>query len=523
MMRQTDVAIVGAGLAGMTLALQLRRTLPSLNVTVLDRRKHPAPETTFKVGESMVEVSSWYLREELGLGDYLLESHLPKFGLRFFMSDGDNRDIGRRPEFGLLNIPKDRPKLPHEAFPGLHLPTYNVDRGRLENYLLERCREAGAEVLDGCKVETLNLGNPHELETNPDLPLEKEKGRSGRSKLRARWVIDATGRAGILAHQLKLRQYEGHQINAAWFRLGGRINPDHWTKNEAYHSRTLPQLRWRSTNHLMGPGYWIWLIPLQNGGTSVGIVADPDRHPLDRINRFERALAWLRDREPQLAEVAASLERLDFRVLKAQAYFSRRALSVDRWALCGESGFFVDALYSPGGDFIAVGNTLATQMIAADCAGDRLRLATLARFGEQLLNGMLQHYIGLYRGSYQWMGRPGVMLQKVAWDIAVYFAYNVLLFCNGRFCDPDFHRTIRQENARLESLQQLMRYRFKARAAAENGSYSGRFIDQTYVEPIMSLYRSSDGRLDAEALKARLGENLKILERFGNNIEELVA
>ncbi|MCI0591258.1 MAG: NAD(P)/FAD-dependent oxidoreductase [Gammaproteobacteria bacterium] len=509
MMRQTDVVIVGAGLAGMTLALQLRRTLPTLNVTVLDRRKHPAPETTFKIGESMVEVSSWYLREELGLRNYLLESHLPKFGLRFFMTDGDNRDIGRRPEFGLLNIP-DRPKLPHEAFPGLHLPTYNVDRGRLENDLVERCREAGAEVLDGCKVETLNLGNPHELETP-------------RSKLRARWVIDATGRAGILAHQLKLRQYEGHQINAAWFRLGGRINTDQWTKNETYHNRTFPDLRWRSTNHLMGPGYWIWLIPLQNGSTSVGIVADPNRHPLDRINRFERALTWLREREPQLAEVAASLERLDFRVLKVQAYLCRRPLSVDRWALCGESGFFVDALYSPGGDFIAVGNTLTTQMIAADYAGDRLRVATLAKFGEQLLNGMLQHYIGLYHGSYQFMGKPGVMLQKVAWDIAVYFAYNVLLFCNGRLCDPEFHRTIRQENARLESLQQLMRYRFKARAAVENGSYTGRFIDQTYVEPIMSLYRSSNGRLDADALKARLGENLKILERFGNNIEELVA
>lgn len=514
MIHQTDVAIMGGGLAGLTLALQLRRTLPELSVTVLDRRKHPAPETTFKVGESMVEVSSWYLREELGLGNYLLESHLPKFGLRFFMSDADNRDIGQRPEFGLLNIPKDRPKLPHEAFPGLHLSTYNVDRGRLENHLLERCREAGAEVLDGCKVEALNLGDPHEIAINAD---------ARQSKLRARWVIDATGRAGILAHQLKLRQYEGHQINAAWFRVGGRINPDHWTKNEAYHSRTRPQLRWLSTNHLMGPGYWIWLIPLQNGGTSVGIVADPDRHPLDRINRFERALTWLRDHEPQLAEVAASLVRLDFRVLKAQAYLCRRPLSVDRWALCGESGFFVDALYSPGGDFIAVGNTLVTQMIAADCAGDRLRLATLARFGEQLLNGMFQHYLGLYRGCYHLMGKPGIMLQKVAWDIAVYFAYNVLLFCNGRFCDPEFHRTIRQENARLESLQQLMMYRFKARAAAEEGSYSGHFIDQTYVEPVMSLYRSSNGRLDGGALKARLGENLKILERFGNSIEELVA
>ena len=514
MTRKYDVVIVGAGLAGLTLALQLQRTLPGLSVAVLDRRKHPAPETIFKVGESMVEVSSWYLREELGLGDYLLESHLPKFGLRFFMSDGQNSDIGRRPEFGLLTNPEGRPRLPHESYPGVHLPTYNVDRGRLENHLLECCLAVGVEVLDDCKVAAVNLGDPHEIELHGD---------ASPSKLRARWVIDATGRAGLLAHQLKLRQFEGHQINAAWFRIGARIDPDQWSEEAAFHSRTQPNLRWQSTNHLMGPGYWIWLIPLLNGATSVGIVADPGQHPIDRINRFERAQAWLQGLEPQLAEVVVSFELLDFGVLKAQAYRCQRALSVDRWALSGESAFFVDALYSPGGDFIAVGNTLITKLIEADCAGDRLRLATLTRFGEQLLNGMFHHYMGLYRGSYQLMGKPGVMLQKVAWDIAVYFAYNVLLFCNGRFCNPEFHRSIRQENARLESLQQLMRHRFKARAAAESGSYSGRFIDQTCVEPIMSLYRSSNGRLDDGALKSRLEENLKILEHFGNNIEELVA
>ena len=75
-------------------------------------------------------------------------------------------------------------------------------------------------------------------------------------------------------------------------------------------------------------------------------------------------------------------------------------------------------------------------MIAADCASDRLQLAILARFGEELLNGMFRHYFGLYHGNYPLMGNPGVMLQKVAWDTAFYFAYNVLLFCNGRFLRP---------------------------------------------------------------------------------------
>ena len=53
--------------------------------------------------------------------------------------------------------------------------------------------------------------------------------------------------------------------------------------------------RWLSTNHLMGAGYWVWLIPLGSGSTSVGIVADPALHPFHRLSRFDRALDWLRE------------------------------------------------------------------------------------------------------------------------------------------------------------------------------------------------------------------------------------
>jgi hypothetical protein len=272
----------------------------------------------------------------------------------------------------------------------------------------------------------------------------------------------------------------------------------------------------------MGKGYWIWLIPLPTGATSVGVVADPTQHSFDQLNRFEKVLTWLKYREPQLAEVTSSLEHLDFHAMKARAYLSRRTLSTDRWALCGESAFFLDALYSPGGDFIAVGNTLITQMIEADYNANRLQLAILAKFGEELLNGMFRHYFGLYHGNYSLMGSPGVMLQKVAWDTAVYFAYNVLLFCNGRFCDAKFHQMIKKENALLDNLQQRMIYRLKRYKAAKN-SYAGHFIDQACVESVHSLYRSSEDRLeDVGVLKARLEANINILESFSNTIEEIV-
>ena len=146
------------------------------------------------------------------------------------MSDLDNRDLGCRPEYGLLNVPQGTPTKPTANFPTIHLPTYHVDRGRLENYLLERCRAAGVEVVEACKVKALNFGEPHELATD-----------ANSLQLQSRWVIDATGRAGFLARRLKLRQTQGHAVNAAWFRLAGRIDPDRWTADSAFHSRTRPQ------------------------------------------------------------------------------------------------------------------------------------------------------------------------------------------------------------------------------------------------------------------------------------------
>ena len=68
-------------------------------------------------------------------------------------------------------------------------------------------------------------------------------------------------------------------------------------------------LRRLATTHLMGQGYWVWIIPLSSGPVSIGIVADPRFHPFERISTFDAALDWLREFEPQLAK--AMEERRD--------------------------------------------------------------------------------------------------------------------------------------------------------------------------------------------------------------------
>ena len=121
----------------------------------------------------------------------------------------------------------------------------------------------------------------------------------------------------------------------------------------------------------MGAGYWVWLIPLGSGSTSVGIVADPALHPFHRLSRFDRAVDWLREFEPQCAEVveAHRPQLEDFLALQHFAHGCDRVFSPDRWAMTGESGVFTDPFYSPGSDFIAIGNDSSPISSHATCGG----------------------------------------------------------------------------------------------------------------------------------------------------------
>ena len=250
----------------------------------------------------------------------------------------------------------------------------------------------------------------------------------------ARWVVDASGRNRALPRQLELKRSNEHHCNAVWLRVATEIDIGQWSDDPNWQARLVEGDRAMSTNHLMGEGYWVWLIRLASGSTSVGIVADPAFHAFSDFNTLEKARSWLAEHEPQCAAVVEQSRHLikDFRVMKKYSHGATKVYDAqDRWCLTGDAAVFLDPLYSSGLDLVAIGNGLITDMITRELDGENV----VARSGinDSLFRSLTDMWLNIYCDQYKLMGSPAVMTAKVIWDIAFYWGFLGLMYSNGRF------------------------------------------------------------------------------------------
>ena len=176
----------------------------------------------------------------------------------------------------------------------------------------------------------------------------------------------------------------------------------------------------------------MWLIRLASGATSVGIVADPAFHAFDGFNTLAKATSWLAEHEPQCAAEVAQHDIMDFRVMKHYSHTVTKVFDGrDRWCLTGDSGVFLDPLYSSGLDLVAIGNGLVTDMIARDLDGEDV--VARSAISDSLFRSLTDMWLNIYRDQYVLMGSPTVMSAKVIWDIAFYWGFVGFLYSNDRF------------------------------------------------------------------------------------------
>lgn len=397
-----DAAIVGGGVAGSATALLLKRRMPEARVLLVEQND----AFDRKVGESTVEISSFFLARVLKLYDYLSREQLPKQGFRYWFTGAGAETLETASEVGPSQLART--------------PSFQLDRQRLDEDLLAMAAREGVEIWRPARLVRADIpedGAPNALTID----------RGGEERIvRARWAIDASGRATLFARQMHTRRANlDHPTSAIWARFSGVLDLDGVACSGADPDdpwfQAVAASRRLATNHFTGYGYWWWFIPLRNGDTSVGIVWDkrlvdaPDGGLEERLRRFA-------DRNPLVRRMLAGavLCGRDIKALGHLPYFVDRVCGRG-WALVGDAAGFLDPFYSPGLDHLAFSAVDRVALVEKDLRGGGVPDAEIEKSNRIFTRFLRSFFDAVYRDKYALMGDYDLMTASFLIDTASYY------------------------------------------------------------------------------------------------------
>ncbi|MDA7881817.1 tryptophan 7-halogenase [Akkermansiaceae bacterium] len=343
-----DVLIIGAGPAGSTAATILAEE-KGKKVIVLEKEHFPR----YHVGESLIP-HCYDTLNRLGMVERLNEAgYQSKQSVQFVNPDGE------------LSAPFYFSK--HTDHP--RAKTWQVDRASFDTMMMERAREAGAEVREGIKV----LDFLEEDGVIVGVTAEDEEGR--RFEVRAKMTMDATGRDALFQRKKKWRKRDP-KLNkiAIWTNYkGAKRDPgvDEGATTVAY---------------VQGKG-WFWNIPLKNDIVSTGIVAERDylyRDGRDLHEIFQREIKENKWVEEHLSEG----EQIGEYWVTGEYSYRAENCATDGLLLIGDAFAFLDPVFSSG-----VYLALTTGALGADAVADALerndvKAESFLNYGERVCKGI---------------------------------------------------------------------------------------------------------------------------------------
>jgi flavin-dependent dehydrogenase len=335
-MSDYEAIVIGGGPAGSTAGALLAEQ--GHKVLLLEREPFPR----YHIGESLIPYT-WFTLNRLGVVDWLRNSACPKkYSVQFVSITGRVS----QPFYFFQTIK-------HECS-----LTWQVWRSEFDAMLLDNARKKGVEVRQGVAVRDVIMDGERVVGVRADA------GNGGVEEIRAKAVVDASGRDSMLSRRFGWRDRD-KDLNkiAVWsYWKGAHRDPglDEGATTVAY----VPQKG------------WFWYIPLHSDIVSVGVVGDPDylyrdtRDPNEIYARELAGCAWIRDH----VEVGTQCEPV--RVTGEYTYHSKR-IGGDGFCLVGDAFAFLDPLFSTG-VFLALksGEMAADALHEALAAGQPVTAAT---------------------------------------------------------------------------------------------------------------------------------------------------
>ncbi|MEE8525989.1 MAG: tryptophan 7-halogenase [Thermoanaerobaculia bacterium] len=499
-----DAVVIGGAFSGAAFTTLLRRWLPASRVLIVEQSER----FDRKVGEATVEVSGFFLHRVLRLADHLAREHLSKHGLRFWLTDGRHRSLAEMTEVGARELP--------------HVASYQLDRAKLDQHLLEVAGSEGCEVMRPARV----------IEVEHDWPRSHVRldDGDGERRVRARWVIDASGRRAFLARRQRLlRRVEEHPTAAVWARWTGVGDMDGTAVlGRDPRAGRLPQLlsaRRLATNHFCGYGWWCWIIPLSGGETSIGMVYNKELFELPGTGSKQQRYQDFVTSQDGLRELLADAVMVEGDCLSYNHLPYRSSRYAGRgWALLGDAAAFLDPLYSAGLDHVTISIYATARLVEQDlrAAGEEnpragLDDAVLDHHNRIFVTSYGRWLEALYLGKYELLGDAELVTCAFLVDTALYYLAVVTSVYKDieTFGNPPFgidkpqaaiaHRIMRAFSRRLCKLARMRRIA---------GTYGRRNAGAKIITPAFGLGSSSIApllrgigmwlRLEAEHMFARL-------------------
>lgn len=364
------VAIIGNGILGNLGAMYLQKKFADkLDIWLIGPDSR---EGLPVVGESIIEITTMFLEEELGMADYLHKHHLPKYALTYyFKMDPDDPTDRTYAVHCNERGPDDLRKLEGWEGPMDNPPSWLINREVFDRDIREMVAAMeGIHRIDGHVRDV-------QISSDSQNVLYVDKADGDLLRMEVDWVIDVSGRKQVLPRKLdNIIRPEG-QRDCFWFRVAGfdrdilkainALGPMPPGPGEAYHYD-----RYYSTHHFMGRGNWIWMIPMKGEDgrdlMSIGFVSHPD-HFDGNVNSMESFLAQVDKTHPVVGELVRSGEVLDTNLLKRYHYVVNPMYSADRWAVIGDAAYAPDPLFSNGLAFGTIQWEQVGSMIKKDMEG----------------------------------------------------------------------------------------------------------------------------------------------------------
>jgi flavin-dependent dehydrogenase len=386
---ETEIVVIGGGPGGSTTATRLAQK--GRKVLLLERDKLPR----FHIGESLLPSSTPVLRE-LGVFEELDRVFLRKYGARFL-------DDGNMAEAQYLFSEAFPPAIPH---------AWQVTRYDFDEILIRNAQKHGVVVRENTKVKDFVR------EGSRAIGVELEDG----TRIGAKVVVDATGRDALFARGRKdKKRIAGLDKTAIFTTVAGGH------RNEGRDAGQIEIVILPGKNDDGSNPGWAWMIPFKTGNSSCGFVLSTkvvEKHLRDDRDLFHRdELGAVREYDDKGSKDHARLERIfddcvsrspwmkkligdskKIEPVRAAADFSFRVeeLAGDGWLAVGDSGGFLDPLFSTGAHMAMGGGLRAADAIDAALKAGDVSAASFAEYSRavrragDLFLGAVQSF---YRGD----------------------------------------------------------------------------------------------------------------------------